>query len=112
MILEELKNVKFNDLEDLVYRLQLTYDEYLDILDLKYFPTKRSSYSLYPSIYEVIDSNFTLKYNSPDNEKVSVTFDDVRKKSNLGPNQILFFTEKSFFYTILGFGSITFFFSR
>ena len=30
-ILEELKNAKFNDLEDMVYRFQLTYDEIIDI---------------------------------------------------------------------------------
>ena len=28
---EELKNAKYNDLEDLVYRMQLTYDEVIDI---------------------------------------------------------------------------------
>ena len=41
-ILEDLKNAKFNDLEDMVYRFQLTYDEIMDILDLKYIPTKRT----------------------------------------------------------------------
>ena len=35
--------------------------------------------------------------------KVSVTIDDVRLKSKLKSNQTLIFTEKSFFYTILGF---------
>ena len=39
-ILEELKNANYNDIEDLVYRMQLTYDEIIDILDLKYIPTK------------------------------------------------------------------------
>ena len=40
-IIEELKNAKYNDLEDLVYRMQLTYDdEIINILDLKYIPTK------------------------------------------------------------------------
>ena len=39
-MLEELKIVKYNDLEDLVYRMQLTYDEIIDILDFKYIPTK------------------------------------------------------------------------
>ena len=34
-ILEELKNVNYNDLKDLVYRMQLTYDEIMDTLDLK-----------------------------------------------------------------------------
>ena len=37
-IFEELKIVKKNDLKDLVYRMQLTYDEFIDILDLKYIP--------------------------------------------------------------------------
>ena len=50
-ILEELRNVKYNDLEDLVYRMPLTYDEIMDILDLKYIPTKRTGYSLNPGIY-------------------------------------------------------------
>ena len=53
--LEELKNVKNNDLEDLVYRLQLTFNEIIDILDLKNVPTKRTGYSLNPIIYEAID---------------------------------------------------------
>ena len=102
-ILEDLKNAKFNDLEDMVYRFQLTYDEIMDILDLKYIPTKRTGYSLDPGIYEVDDLNNTLKYILPDNVKVSLTIDDIRLKSNLKTNQTLNFTEKSFFYTILGF---------
>ena len=102
-ILEDLKNAKFNDLEDKVYRFQLTYDEIVDILDLKYIPAKRTGYSLDPGIYEVDDLNNTLKYVLPDNVKVSVTMDDIRLKPNLKTNQTLIFTEKSFFYTILGF---------
>ena len=60
-ILEELKKVKYNDLEDLVYRFRLTYDEIMDILDLKYIPTKRMGYSIEPNIYNVVDLNKTLK---------------------------------------------------
>ena len=101
-IIEELKNIKYIDLEDLVYRMQLTYDEIIDILDFKYIPTK-TGYSLNPGIYEVIDLNNTLNYILPDNAKVSITIDDIRLKSNLKINQSLIFTEKSFFYTILGF---------
>ena len=101
-ILEEL-NVKYNDLKDLVYRMQLTYDEIMDILVLKYIPTRRTGYSLNPGIYEVDDLNYSLKYILPSNVKVSVTIDDVRLKSNLKINKTLIFTKKSFFYTILGF---------
>ena len=102
-ILQELKNAKYNDLEDLVHRMRLSYDEVMDILDLKYIPTKRTGYSLNPGIYEVVDLNNTLKYILPNNVKVNITIDDIRLKSNLKINQTLIFTEKSFFYTILGF---------
>ena len=83
--------------------MQLTYDEIIDVLDLKYTPKKRTGYSLNTGIYEVIDLNNTLKYILPDNVKVNVTIDDIRLKSNLKIIQTLIFTEKSFFYTILGF---------
>ena len=102
-IIEELKNVKYNDLEDLVYRMRLSYDEIIDILDLQYIPTKRTGYSLNPGIYEVVDLNNTLNYILPNNVNVNITIDDIRLKSNLQINQTLIFTEKSFFYTILGF---------
>ena len=102
-IIEELKNVKYNDLEDLVYRMRLSYDEIMDILDLKYIPTKRTGYCLNPSIYEVIDLINTLKHILPNNVKVDITIEDIRLKSYLKINQTLIFTEKSFFYTILGF---------
>ena len=41
--------------------MQLTYDEIIDVLDVKYIPTKRTGYSLNPSIYEVIDVKQRLK---------------------------------------------------
>ena len=83
--------------------MQLSYDEIMDILDLNYIPTKRTGYSVNPGIYEVIDLNNTLNYILHENVKVSITIDDIRLKSNLKINQTLIFTEKSFFYTILGF---------
>ena len=49
-ILEELRTVKYNDLRDLIYRMQLTYNEIIDILYLEYIPTKRIGYSLNPNI--------------------------------------------------------------
>ena len=102
-LIEELKNAKNNDLKDLVYRMQLTYNEIMDILDLNYIPTKRTRYSLNPGIYEIVDLNNTLKHILPDNVEINVTIDDIRLKSNLKINQALLFTEKSLFYTILGF---------
>ena len=37
--------------------MQLTYDEIIDVLDLKNIPTKRTRYFLNPGIYEVVDLN-------------------------------------------------------
>ena len=103
VILEELKNVKYNDLEDLVYRFKLTYDEIMDILDLKYIPTKITGYSIEPNIYNVVDLNKTLKNILPNNVKIDVTIDERKYKTDIKINQTLIFTNKSFFYTILGF---------
>ena len=64
-IIEKLRNVKYNDLRDLIYRMRLSYDEIIDILDLEYIPTKRTGYSLNPGIYETVDLNNTLKYILP-----------------------------------------------
>ena len=56
--------------------MQLTYDEIMDILNLKYIPTKRIGYSLKPNIYQMIDINETLKNILPNNVKISVTIDE------------------------------------
>ena len=102
-ILEELKNAKYNDLEDLVYRMQLTYNEIINILDLKYIPTKRIGYSIEPNIYNVVVLNKILKNILPDNIKINITIDERKYKTDLKINQTLIFTNKSLFYTILGF---------
>ena len=98
-----MKRVKFRDLEDLVFRLQLTYHEIVDILDVKYISTKRIGYSLKPNIYNIVDSNNTLKNILLDSVKISVTIDDKKYQSNIKINQTLIFTNKSFFQTITGF---------
>ena len=63
--------------------MQLTYDEIIDILDLKCVATKRIGYSLKPNIYKISDINNTLKNILPDNVKISVTIDEKKYKSNL-----------------------------
>ena len=49
-ILEELKKAKYNDLEVMVYRFQLTYMENMDVLDQKFIPTKRTGCSQNPGV--------------------------------------------------------------
>ena len=83
--------------------MQLTYDEIIIILDLKYIPTKRMGYSIEPNIYTVVDLNKTLKNILHDNLKINVSIDERKYKTDLKINQTLIFTNKSFFYTILGF---------
>ena len=60
-ILKELGNVTYIDLEDLVSRMQLTFDENRYILELKYIFTKRIGFSLKSNIYQISDINNTLK---------------------------------------------------
>ena len=77
--------------------MQLTYDEIIDILDLKKIPTKRTGYSIPPGTCEINDFNFMLKNLLPQEVKLDITIDDVRLQSNLNINQTLIFTKKSFF---------------
>ena len=51
----------------------------------------------------MIDSNNTFKHILSKNVELNVSIDDDRLKSNLKTNQAFLITEKSFFYTILGF---------
>ena len=102
-ILEELRRVKYNDLENLVCRMRLSYDEILDKLGLKYFPTKRISNSLKPNIYQISDINDTLKIVLLDNVKINVNINKKIYECNLKIFQTLIFNNKSFLYTILGF---------
>ena len=95
-IFEELKSAIYHDLEDLVYRMQLTYKEIMVVLDINYFPSERTGYTLSPRIYEIININKTLENLLPDIVKVSTTFVDMRIKPNFETNQILTFTKKSF----------------
>ena len=86
-----------------MYRKQLTFKEIIDILDLEYIPTKRRGRCLKPNIYQTSDINGPLKNILLDNVKLSVSIDEKIYKYHLKINQTLIFTNKSFFYTVLGF---------
>ena len=49
------------------------------------------------------DLNKTLKNTLPNNVKIDITIDERKYKTDLKINQTLIFTNKSFFYTVLGF---------
>ena len=80
----------------MVYRMHLTYDEIIDILDIKFYSSKRTCYTLPPGIYETIDINLMLNTFFTDEVKANVTIDDITLKFNLKINQ-------SIIYRILGF---------
>ena len=108
-ILERLKKYhRYQNLSDMVFRLQLTYDEIIDILDFKYIPTKRIGYSLKPNIYQISDINNNLKNILPDNVKISVDIDEKKYRTNLKLNQTVIFTKRSFFLYNNGIYSIVF----
>ena len=44
----------------MVYRMR-TYDEFLDISNIKYFPSKITSYTLLTGIYEITDNKNNIK---------------------------------------------------
>ena len=64
-----IKRVKYKDLEDMVYRLQLTYDELVNVLDVKITAGSNIRYTLSPVLYEITDINLMLKSLLPDKLK-------------------------------------------
>ena len=76
----------------MVYRLQLTYDEFVDILDKKNIAGSTKGYTLPPGIFEISDINLTLKCSFPKNMKVRITFVDISIRSNLTTTKTIRFT--------------------
>ena len=68
----ETKWVKYRDLEDMVYRLQITYDEIIGILDVKYISGSTIGYTIPPGVYEISDINLMLKSLLPGKVKVNM----------------------------------------
>ena len=46
----------------MVHRKELTYDESVDILDIKYFAGSTIGYTLQTGFYEISDINLMLKF--------------------------------------------------
>ena len=102
-IIEEIRNTEYNDLKDMVYRMELTYHEVAEILVTKHIKAKSTGYTFRPQIYEKTDINSKLKSSHPDEVKIKTTIDDIRLKPNLTSNKTIIFTKRKLFYTVLGF---------
>ena len=80
----------------MVYRIKLTYDEIIDILDLKNIPTTTIWNTLPPGMYEIVDNIFMLKSLLPIEVKVINTIEDNRLKSNLNTIKTIKFAKNLF----------------
>ena len=106
--MEELKNVEYNDLEDMVIRMELTYSEIEIRLKKNYFDGSTVRYTLEPSFYEISDVNLMRKSLLPDEVKPIHTIDDIRLRSNLTTSKTIRFTKKSIFLYYIRIHSISF----
>ena len=87
----------------MVYQMELTYDEIVDILNVQYIAGSTIGCTLVISINEFSDINLMLKSLLPNKVKANIAIDDIILKSKFNTNKTIRFTKKSFFYTILGF---------
>ena len=101
--LVELGRLKYKDLYNMVYRKELTYDDFLDVLDAKYFAGSVFRIASQPGISESNDIIWRLKSLLPADAKANFKFDGIRLRWNITKNKAIKFPKKSFFYTLLGF---------
>ena len=87
-----MKRLKYLDLEDIVYRIELTSEENVDILNVKKIVGSTKRYNLKLRFYEITDINLL-----PKEKKVNFTIDNIRLKSNISINKTITFVKKSFF---------------
>ena len=60
-IIEQLKILGNNDLEDMVFRTELNYSELKKVFDMKYIDTSTEEDTLPPGLYEVSVISLILK---------------------------------------------------
>ena len=84
----------------MVYRMELTYDEIVDVLDVKYIAGSTIAYTLPPGKYEITDIISMLKSLVAKKVEAKNTNDNIRlktklttKKKQLGSLKNLFSTQ-------------------
>ena len=92
--------MKHRDLEETVFRRKKTYDEIVDILDVKNKARSTQRYTLPVGIDEVSDIKSMLMSVLPNKIKVNIKIDDFRLKSISTTNKTNRITEKSFLHYI------------
>ena len=93
--------MKHNDVEDMVFRLNLTYNEFHYIVDTIY-SAELKSFSLPYGIYEVREINNTLQSILPENRKIDIIAKDIIMKTVLrndtNKNELLEFITNIVFF--------------
>ena len=87
----------------MAFRMQLTYNEIVDILNVKYFAGSTIGYTLPPGVYKIKDINLLLKSLLPNEVKVNIKNNDTSLRSNLTTSKTIRFFKKCFFNSLLGF---------
>ena len=80
----------------MAFRMDLTFDELIDILDTKLIAASSAGHTLPPGIYEISDNNLTLKSLIPDDVEVIFTIPDIRLNSDSTTNRTIGFIKKVF----------------
>ena len=83
--------------------MELTCDEIVDILYIKYFAESTIGYTLPQGTYKISEFNLVLKSLLAKEVKVNLTIDDNTLRSNLTSNKFNNVYENYFFYTKLDF---------
>ena len=71
-------------------------------MNLKMIAIKNGA-TLPPSIFEFSDITMMLNFLLPGNVKVKIAIDDIRLRSTLATEKTITFSERSFFFTTIGF---------
>ena len=101
--LAELERVKYKYLGDMIYKMELTYDEVVDIPDKNHIAGSTIGHTPPPKLHNFGDINLMLKSLLTNEVKVNITIVDTRLGSNLTVEKSRKSFIKSFFYTFLCF---------
>ena len=58
----ELERIEYKDIEDMVHRIELSFDEIVGILDIKFIDGSFFGYVFAPKIYEITDKNSMINF--------------------------------------------------
>ena len=70
------------DIDDMFHRMELTYNEIVDTLDVKYNVGLTIGYTLPPGINEIGNFDLMLESVLANKVKINITDDDFRLRSN------------------------------